>query len=109
MLWLVISLARPSLTFHLAPLLVTAAPPVLLALDDRGPATRRQIVLATVVGAGLALLTTGILAGAGRLEGPGLGPFPDALVESLAFIGIGAVFGIGVGWWRSYRVDPEAN
>jgi hypothetical protein len=109
LLWLVLALARPSLTFHLAPLLVAAAPPVLLTLDDRAGATRREIVLATVLGAAMALVTTGILTGLGRLEGPGLGPFPDALVESLAFVAIGALIGVSGGCWRLRRVDSASS
>jgi len=100
LLWVVLAFARPTLTFHLAPFLVTAAPPVLLALDDGAHATRTQIGAATAIGAGLALLVTVVLAAAGRLDGAGFGPFPSALTEAIALTGAGALVGLAVGWWR---------
>lgn len=101
LLWVILAFARPSLTFHLAPFLVAAAPPVLLALDDAAHASRTQVVTATAIGAGLALVATAILASGGRLDGAGFGPFSSALSEALILIGAGAVVGLVVGWWRT--------
>jgi hypothetical protein len=105
LLWVVLAFARPTLTFHLAPFLVTAAPPVLLALDDGANASRGQVFATTTIGAGLALVVTAVLASAGRLDGAGLGPFSNALTEAIAFIGAGMVVGIGLGWWRVGRTE----
>jgi len=105
LLWVVLAFARPSLTFHLAPFLVAAAPPVLLALDDAARASRAQIVAATAIGAGLALVATVILASGGRLDGAGFGPFSSALAEALILIGAGAVVGLAVGWWRTATIQ----
>ena len=105
LLWVILAFARPSLTFHLAPFLVAAAPPVLLALDDAAHASRRQIVAATVIGASLALVGTAVLAGGGRLDGAGFGPFSSALSEALILIGAGAVVGLAIGWWRTATTE----
>lgn len=99
-LWLLLALTRPSLVFHLGPLLVTAAAPVLLSLDESHHVSRTQIAIATAIGAALALLTTAILGVVGRLDAPGFGPFPDALVEALILVALGAVIGLAIGWWR---------
>lgn len=103
LLWVILAFARPSLTFHLAPFLVTAAPPILLALDDGSGASRNQVAVVTSIGASLALAVTAVLAAAGRLDGAGLGPFSSALAEAIVLIGGGAVVGLAVGWWRIER------
>lgn len=107
LLWVVLAFARPTLTFHLAPFLVTAAPPVLLALDDGADASRAQVFASTAIGAALALAVTAVLASAGRLDGAGLGPFTNALTEAIGFIAAGMVIGIGLGWWRVGRTESR--
>jgi len=100
-LWVAVAIFRPTSTFHLAPFLIAAAPPVLLVLDE-GTATDRASVLrvgaislALAVGAALVLLAIG------AMDGPVFELFPSPMIEAFIFAAVGAVSGVGFGWWRT--------
>lgn len=79
------ALLRPDTTLHLGPLLVPLIPAVVME-----PSTQAR--RATVIAGGIGLGAITILAMTSNLSGPALGPFTNALAESLVFlmIGIGA-------------------
>jgi hypothetical protein len=87
-LWLVVAFVRPGTTLHLGPLLVPIVPAIVARGTDHA-------VRSTVVGIALAAAVLVVLAASGHLDGPALGPFPDALAESLVFLGIGSIAGLG--------------
>ena len=100
-LWVAVAIFQPTSTFHLAPFLIAAAPPVLLILDE-GAATDRASVLR--VGAISLAIATGaalLLLAIGAMDGPVFEMFPGPMVEAFTFAAIGAVSGIGFGWWRT--------
>lgn len=101
-IWLVAASLRPSTTYHLAPLLVAAAVPFVVAADARAP-TARRLIGAAAGGGTLALVVTGVLTVAGRLEGPSLLPFGGAVTESVVFALVGAAVGLGAAAARSQR------
>ncbi len=93
-LWIVVAIVRPGTTFHLAPLLVGGAAPLLAALD-RAP--RPQVVTLAVMSGALSLAITAALAALGAMNGPPLEPFPSPVVEALVLSVAGAVGGAAVG------------
>lgn len=92
MLWVVLAQVSSTTTFHLAPLLVAAAPPVVDASEGTDRTSR--LVLLAVLGTVLALIVTGILSGTGSLAGPSLLPTGGAALESVVFSFAGAVVGL---------------
>ena len=99
--WLIAAAFRPEVTYHLAPVLVAGALPIAMVLDAENAARTKVLVFAAGTGFVVAAATTVLLAGAGWLEGPTLGPFTSAAGESLA----GAAFGAATGFliaalWR---------
>lgn len=95
-LWVVLTYARPGVTFHLAPVFVAAAPAVLARYER---VLRRALALtAGGIGAAFALGATGALQLAGRLDGPSLLPTGGAALESIVFGLVGAVVGIAIAW-----------
>lgn len=102
-LWLIVAVARPDSTFHLAPLLIAGVAPVVTAFDDTAPATKRAVSLAAAIGLSLALVTTLILSAAGHLDGGALEPFSDPVVESVAGALAGGLIGWSIGIWRVAR------
>lgn len=54
-------------------------------------------VISTALALGAALLLLAI----GAMEGPAFEVFPSPFVEAFAFTAVGAVGGIGFGWWRT--------
>jgi len=100
-LWVAVAIFRPTSTFHLAPFLIAAAPSVLLVLDE-GAATDRASVLR--VGAISLVLAVGaalVLLAVGAMDGPVFEVFPSPIVEAFTLAAIGAVSGVGFGWWRT--------
>lgn len=91
MLWVVLAQASSTTTFHLAPLLVAGAPPVIDASEGADGASR--LVLLAVLGAVLALIFTGALSVLGSLVGPSLLPTGGAALESVVFAATGSVVG----------------
>jgi hypothetical protein len=100
-LWVAVALLRPGTTFHLAPFLVAVAPPVLLVLDEGVSADRASVLRIGVVSTALALGAALLLLAIGAMDGPAFEVFPSPFVEAVAFTAVGAVGGIGFGWWRT--------
>ncbi len=100
-LWVAVATLRPATTFHLAPFLVAAAPPVLLVMDEGASADRTSVLRIGAISTSLALGTALLLLVIGAMEGPAFELFPSPLVEAVAFAAVGAVGGIGFGWWRT--------
>jgi hypothetical protein len=100
-LWTAVAILRPATTFHLAPFLVAGAPPVLLVLDEGASAGRVSVLRVGMISAALAIGTALVLLAIGATTGPAFEVFPSPLVEAVAFAGVGAVGGIGFGWWRT--------
>ena len=100
LLWLVLAFLRPSVTFHIAPLLVAASVPWMLVSEHGSAATTARRLTAVAIGALIGLIATGLLAAAGRLSGSSLLPEGGAAVESLVGIGIGVVIGLASLAWR---------
>ena len=99
--WLIAAAFRPEVTYHLGPILVAGSLPVGMVIDrDRAPGTK-LLVLASGVGFVVAVATAVLLAAAGWLEGPTLGPFANAGGESVAGAAFGAVTGFLIAaLWR---------
>lgn len=94
-IWVVAAALRPELTFHLAPLIVAGAAPVILALEARGVGNSEPpLAAAGLLATGLAVAATGGLSAAGWLEGPSLLPTGGAALEAAMF----ALAGGTAGW-----------
>jgi hypothetical protein len=91
--WSVLAAWRPTVTFHLAPVIVAAAWPVALR---RGAALRvaaSDTLRGAVGGAAIAAVATALLAVLDLLRGPTLWGSGPALVEIVPAIVVGAVGG----------------
>src|SRR5665811_233729 len=100
-LWVAVAIIRSGTTFHLAPFLVAAAPPVLFTMDDGFTADLRSVTVVGAISAALALGTALFVSAVGAMEGPAFEPFPTSTAEALVFAAVGAAVGIGFGWLRS--------
>ncbi len=99
--WLIAAAIRPEVTYHLAPILVAGVLPIAIVLDREGAPGAKVLASAAGIGFAVAAVTTALLAGAGWLEGPALGPFTSAVGESLAGAAFGAVTGLLIAaLWR---------
>jgi hypothetical protein len=103
LLWIVVAFLRSGSTFHLAPILVAAAFPVMYAFDPEDRISARDLLPPTVAGLAIALVTTLILAVAGEMTGPSLLPFGGAATEAVVFSLAGAIGGFGIGMFRAGR------
>ena len=99
-LWVVVALIRPTSTFHLAPFLIAAAPPILFSLDGGSMADRTSALRLAAGGMALALAATIVVAVVGAMQGPAFEGFSGPLVEAVVFAAIGTVVGTGFAWWR---------
>lgn len=106
-LWVVVALLRDGTTFHLAPMLVAAVLPIVVAYDNEEGVETSRLALATLAGLAIALLGTLVLAIAGELTGPSLLPFGGALTESVIFAAVGAVAGFVIGLLRRSTTAAE--
>jgi hypothetical protein len=88
-LWVVLGFWRPTTTYHLAPLLIGATPAVFAG----GVVDRRAGALLAAAGLGLALGAFWLLAVVPGLDGPPVGPFSNAIQESVVLAFVGAVGG----------------
>ncbi len=95
-LWVVLAIARPETTFHLAPLLAAAAGPAVLRFDGGTALPFRQAAAATAIATAIASGTTILLAVVDALEGPAL-VGGSALGESLLAVASGSALGLVVG------------
>lgn len=100
-LWVAVALIRPESTFHLAPFLIAAAPPVLLVMDEGASADRASVLQIGAISTALALGATLLLLAIGAMEGPTFELFPSPLVESIVLTAAGTIAGVGFGWWRT--------
>lgn len=105
LLWLVLTLWRPTTTWHLAPVLVAVAWPWLLwqARPPSEPGGLLRLVMAATVGFGAAGLTTLALSGADLLRGPTLPGFTAASTEALVLAGGTAALAVLLGMFRAVR------
>jgi hypothetical protein len=99
-LWVVVALIRPTSTFHLAPFLIAAAPPVLLTLDGDSRTDWTTLLRVALGGMALALTATFVVSVLGAMQGPTFEGFSGPLVEAVALTAVGAAVGVGFAWWR---------
>jgi hypothetical protein len=93
--WTVAALAQPTSTYHLAPILIAGAVPV---LGPRQEAPASRLLLAGVAGGLIAATASVALAALDLLRGPTLLPYGGAFAEALTFTVAGMVVGTVVGW-----------
>jgi hypothetical protein len=110
MAWVTVAVWRPTTTWHLAPALLGAAAPWVVAQDLRAGDLRAipRVAAAAVTGLVVSVLVTWVLAAAGLLRGPPLPGFVDARTEALVLAGAGAVLAALVGVRRTMRT-PTAT
>jgi len=96
--WGVLAARSPTVTYHLAPMLLAASAPLTTFFKET---PGRAVPTGAAAGAGLAiaLLTTGILAWQGLLAGPDLTGGDHASAEAAASAPLGAI----IGWWLARR------
>ncbi len=97
--WLVAAGLRPATTYHLAPILVAATPPLVLLAGEFGLDARAVITTATA-GVALALGLTIFLTVTDWLRGPSLLPFGSAVTESIVFAFVGGTTGFAIAFLR---------
>lgn len=102
LVWIGLAFARDGVTFHLAPLIVAAAPAAVLRLEGRP----RRVEGIVAVGAGVvtAVIAVVILSVTGRLDGPSWIPVGDATLEAAVGIVVGAGLALVIafgGWGRA--------
>lgn len=107
--WVVLAVTRPTVTYHLGPVLVAAAAPVARRIGG-GRLGWADAVATTAGSLSVALVTTAALAGLDRLAGPTVFGPGSALTESLAGAAFGALVGVlaaAVG--RRRAADPGSR
>ncbi len=111
LVWVGLAVWRPTTTWHLAPMLLAAAAPWVLAQDLRAGDRRALPRLAGAAVAGLivAVLVSEALARTGFLLGPTLPGFPNPRTESLLLAGAGAVLAVLLGARRALRRPPATR
>lgn len=87
LLWVALAVARPSTTFHLAPLIVAGWP----AIGEREPKLAAATAVVGFMVAGAAALVLSIT---GMLQGPSLLPWGGPALESMVAAGVGASVGV---------------
>ncbi len=90
-LWVIVALVRAGTTFHLAPLIVAVAG---VGSHLGRDVTGRDPWTGVLAGTTAALTGTGLLAAAGRLDGPSLLPVGGAVAESLVAAALGTLVAI---------------
>jgi uncharacterized membrane protein YfcA len=103
LLWVILAVSRPTITFHLAPVFVAVSFPGVYRWQ--GGESRRVAWWLVLVGAAVGLISTALLAGGGYLDGPSLLPVGGAALESLVGVTVGTVLAMATVAWRSV---PEA-
>lgn len=99
LLWMILAVARDGVTYHLAPLLVSAVPAAAVGIERQVPA--KLLSQLAVAGAAIALGITLLLSASGRLSGPSLLPIGGATAEAVIFSGLGAFTGWAIGMFGS--------
>lgn len=100
-LWVIVASIRPTSTFHLAPLLIAAAPPVLSTLDGGNRTGWTAVRVHSIAGVALALAAAVVVSMLGSMRGPAFAGFSGPLAEALVFAVVGVVLGISFAWWRT--------
>lgn len=95
-LWAILAANNPTTTYHLAPLLVAGAGPILSTLDGEVEISAQLLASAAAVGLVTALATAIAIAALGWSQGPSLLPFGGAVTEAVVFAVAGAVGGLAV-------------
>jgi len=98
LLWGVLAFNNPTITYHLAPLLVAVVIPIGAASAET--ITTRTALTATSIGAVLALGAVVVLGATEHLAGPSLLPSGGAVSEASVFGAIGAAGGLAFAIWR---------
>ena len=109
--WTVLVAWRPTTTWHLAPLILAAAWPWVVGQDTSpgDPSARQRILLAGSGGLFAALVLTGVLAAAGRLDGPTWTGSGTPVVEALLLSVGGAAIATTLGLLRTVRRTTRAS
>ncbi len=102
-LWVSLAAWRPEVTYHLAPLLISAVPPIAVTLEDPREVKSQVVGAAAIAGLALGLGTTAFLSALGWLSGPSLLPAGGAVFEAVVFSLFGAAIGTAVALLRSRR------
>lgn len=110
-LWLVLALVNPTTTYHFSPLLLSAAPSVVVRMLAEKALPWRKTLVTVAVGVVFAGIVTVILQLADALRGPVLAAdltavAGSALAETLIALTIGAVLGgliAAIRWTRTDR------
>jgi len=92
--WLVAAGLNGGTTYHLAPFLVAATLPIVLAFDIDRTVDMRTLVTGATAGGVLALAVTAALAVADKLQGPSILSFGGAATESVVFALAGTATGL---------------
>ena len=100
LVWTIAAAVRPSLTFHLAPILIAGIVPLLHTAKDKGPG---GVAVAGALGFGVAVVTGVGLSIFDLLKGPSLLPIGGAFAEAVAFAVIGAALGAVLPLLKSSR------
>lgn len=102
-LWILVAAWRPEVTYHLAPLLVAAIPPIAVTVGEDPESRLPMILRAGVAGLMLSLAATAILSWLGWLSGPSLLPAGGAAAEAVVFAFVGAAVGAATAVVRTRR------
>ncbi len=94
--WLVLAVLNPETTYHLAPLLVAAAWPVVFRLRAGPRPGMPGRVVAVAGGTAIAAVVAAVLSVLDALRGPTLTGTGDALTETAIAVAVGAVAGLVV-------------
>jgi len=102
-IWVAVAILRPGMTFHLAPFLVAAAPPILFAMESGSRDDRNRLPAIGAIGAAVTVGTALFVSAIGAMEGPAFELFSTPMVEVLVFTAVGTVIVLGIGWVRLSR------
>ena len=89
LVWVSYALLRDGTTVHLGPLIVPFVP---VAMAYGAP----RVVALTGFATALTAVAIAVLASTGNLDGPALGPFSDATVESMVMLAVAAPAALAV-------------
>lgn len=103
--WVLLAVAHPGTTYHVAPLIVAAACPVVARWQAGTALSVRGGLWATGFGGAVAGTATALLAAAGELRGPTVTGSAGTLTETVVSLLIGVAAGAAIAWARHVRRD----